>query len=658
MKKPVKALSVVLILAALFGLVAGGMTVKDVMDCKAYWEQKSVESNENLAMLEDGLNTLRENESTYYEGRETYEQGVKDYEAGKQELADGQTEYNAGVQTLQEKQAEYEAGLATLKAAEQKLAAGQKEYDAGVKAYEAGLAQIETFETSEQTLTLLGSSLQSAKAGLENYQTLKTYMSKSEFQALAAQGHELNALAAEFEKTHGVDPTNEAAVQNAIAAKVDQAKVEKVVVERIVTTHNEDLEKIAETNQLDLKNQADLQKAIGIWMSENGQVAEQYKQEAIGAQVAGLQISKDVAELQKAKEALESEPNRQLMAGAQGTLKSLGSNMSTAVAGFTQLAPDKAEEFAELQPLLGAVNACASAQNVASFLTAAQTLQGSMGSGDPLAKLEPMLKEYEGVYTEGMKELEANRPAYEAGKAALPAAEKKLTAAKAALDAGYAEYNAGKAKLDDGAVQLAAGRAQLQEAEKTIAEGKTALADAEKQLEDGKAKLQEFEDGRDQICAGLETLKATETYAGLQSIADRLGADFDYMKNEFDLDIDQGMAALAAAREFSADNGAAVTRELTTRAVAGALAIAGSVLALLAGILGLTGKVKGSGVLAVISAIGAAAAIVAAVMAGSELSAVAGSTTAFLALAGGAVVAVLALIQAISSLSPAKAAAE
>lgn len=652
MKKPVKALSVVLILAALFGLVAGGMTVKDVMDCKAYWEQKSVESNENLAMLEDGLNTLRENESTYYEGRETYEQGVKDYEAGKQELADGQTEYNAGVQTLQEKQAEYEAGLATLKAAEQKLAAGQKEYDAGVKAYEAGLAQIETFETSEQTLTLLGSSLQSANAGLTDYETLQAAMSKPEFQALATQGKELNDLAAEFAAKYKVDPTNEDAVQQAIAAQVDQDKVKQDVATKIAAEHS------AQIGEIMVKESVTQEEATQLWVASNQETVAKYQEEAVNAQITGMPIYQDSVVLNEKKEALESEKNKQLMAGAQGTLKSLGSNMSTAVAGFTQLAPDKAEEFAKLQPLLGAVNACASAQNVASFLTAAQALQGSMSGGDPLAQLKPMLKEYKVVYTEGMKELEANRPAYEAGKAALPAAEKKLTAAKAALDAGYAEYNAGKAKLDDGAVQLAAGKAQLQEAEKTIAEGKTALADAEKQLEDGKAKLQEFEDGRDQICAGLETLKATETYAGLQSIADRLGADFDYMKNEFDLDIDQGMAALAAAREFSADNGAAVTRELTTRAVAGVLAIAGSVLALLAGILGLTGKVKGSGVLAVISAIGAAAAIVAAVMAGSELSAVAGSTTAFLALAGGAVVAVLALIQAISSLSPVKAAAE
>ena len=38
MKKSVKALSVILILAALFGLAGGGYALKDVMECKSYWE--------------------------------------------------------------------------------------------------------------------------------------------------------------------------------------------------------------------------------------------------------------------------------------------------------------------------------------------------------------------------------------------------------------------------------------------------------------------------------------------------------------------------------------------------------------------------------------------------------------------------------------------
>ena len=165
-----------------------------------------------------------------------------------------------------------------------------------------------------------------------------------------------------------------------------------------------------------------------------------------------------------------------------------------------------------------------------------------------------------------------DRAQYDAGKA-------ELDAAKKALDAGYAEYNAGKAKLDDGAVQLAEGKKTLEEAGKTLAEGKKTLEAAEKQLSEGKAKLDEFESGREQVIAGLETLKGTETYAGLASIAERLGEDFSYMKNDTDLDMEKGLEAVAVGREFSGENGAAVTRELTNRAIAAALALLGSVLA-------------------------------------------------------------------------------
>ena len=68
MKRSVKALSAILILAALIGLAGGGLTLKDVMDCKGYWEAKGVESDANLAKLEDGLNTLKANEAAYLDG--------------------------------------------------------------------------------------------------------------------------------------------------------------------------------------------------------------------------------------------------------------------------------------------------------------------------------------------------------------------------------------------------------------------------------------------------------------------------------------------------------------------------------------------------------------------------------------------------------------
>ena len=85
----VKVLSVVLILASLFGLCAGGLTLKDMLNCKAYWEQKGEESDASITLLEDGLNQLKENESAYNDVLASLAQGENDYEAGQLELDAG-----------------------------------------------------------------------------------------------------------------------------------------------------------------------------------------------------------------------------------------------------------------------------------------------------------------------------------------------------------------------------------------------------------------------------------------------------------------------------------------------------------------------------------------------------------------------------------------
>ena len=118
MKKSVKALSVLLILAALFGLLSSGLTLRDALTGKDYWSEKGKITDENLAKLEDGLNQLGENEQTYLDGRALLEQGKKDFAAGKDALAKGKAEYEAGKKLLTEKQGEYDAGVAKLAAAE------------------------------------------------------------------------------------------------------------------------------------------------------------------------------------------------------------------------------------------------------------------------------------------------------------------------------------------------------------------------------------------------------------------------------------------------------------------------------------------------------------------------------------------------------------
>ena len=617
MKKSVKALSVILILAALFGLAGGGYALKDVMECKSYWEAKGEESDANLSMLEDGLNTLQENEAAYVDGKDAYEQGLKDYEAGKEELEAGKAEYEAGLKTLEEKQAEYDAGLATLNAkqaeydaglaqlkeAEQKLAAGQKQYDEGA----ATLAQAGALL---QGLADINSGFANWQAG---YNGLLSFQQSAALPAPAADNIAIYDGAIAQTKASletGIDYYNQLA----------DLKATKVKLETAIAAMTE-----AGANTTELEAQLDKVNA-GITQIEAGLDGKPSRDEMV------------------AQHALVEQLVGVPQAVADGQ-KTLSSGVATAVNGILAN-----EEMAA--KLVGASGM--SAEQLAGTVAALPTMDYATFNGT-MAQLTQLANGLVG----GENGLQAQ---YTAGSA-------QLAESKKVLDAGYAEYNAGKAKLDDGAAQLAAGRAQLADgkvqleegkktleaAEKTIAQGEKALADAEKQLTEGKAKLDEFEAGRDQVMDGLDTLLATETYAGLVSIADRLGSDYTYMKNDTDLDIGKGLEAVAAAREFSSENSAAVTKELTTRAVAAVLALLGSAVALIAGIMGLAAKVKGSGVLAVIAAVAAAAAVVAAFAAGSELSAVAGSTVASLALAAGAVVAVVAVVHAAVALSPAKA---
>ena len=81
-------------------------------------------------------------------------------------------------------------------------------------------------------------------------------------------------------------------------------------------------------------------------------------------------------------------------------------------------------------------------------------------------------------------------------------------------------------------------------------------------------------------CLALLTVYDKNGNAMLTSIADRLGPGFNYMKDASLVDLDRGFEAVAAARQFSADNSALVTRDLGARAVAAVLAIAAAILGL------------------------------------------------------------------------------
>ncbi len=513
MKSSVKILSVILILASIFGLVGGGIGLADTLECKDYWENKSEVSTADLNTLEDGLNTLAENKQAYIDGLAAYEQGSKDYDDGQKTLEDGKKEYEEGQKTLEEKEKEYNAGLAKLEDAEYKLSQARKTLEDNKQAYLAGKAQLAAPETQAAYKT--------AKAAYDaNPTAIKNAYDAVNVYAQGSQEKDVISAAAFKAYDANIPGEKKAALYT---TAMDQA------VKDYCTAHG-----IADASTLTAEQQAEV----------TALTAKYYQ----GAVLA--------------------------LPGAAESITSLG-------------------------------------QGYGAYLTVTS---------------------------------------YEAGQASVAQYEAGLDD----YNKGIEDYYAGRETLLNGRGQLMEGKEKLEEAEKTINEGQKSLNDAQKQLADGKAKLDEYESGQAQVIDGIETVLASETYGDLVSIADRLGPDFKYLDSKGILDIDQGLAVVATAREFSGDNGTVVTRELTLRAVGAVMAIIASVIALVAGAIGLIGSSKVAGIVAAVSAVVALVAAILTPVAGTVMSAVAGSTVAAIVIAAAAVVAIVAIVNAVVDLATKK----
>lgn len=513
MKSSVKILSVILILASIFGLVGGGIGLADTLECKDYWENKSEVSTADLNTLEDGLNTLAENKQAYIDGLAAYEKGSKDYEDGQKTLEDGKKEYEDGQKTIQEKEKEYNAGLAKLQEAESKLAAGKENLEKNKQAYLAGKAKLAAPETQAAYNAAKAAYDANPTAIKGAYDAVNVYAKDSDdedvIRAAAFQAYDAK-IPGENKAQLYTDALNKATVD-------------------YCSTHS-----IADPSTLTAEQQAEV-KAL----------ATTYYQGSVLT-----------------------------LPGAVDSITSLG-------------------------------------QGYGAYLTVTS---------------------------------------YEAGQASVAEYEAGLDD----YNKGIEDYYAGRETLLNGRGQLMEGKEKLEEAEKTINEGQKTLNDAEKQLADGKSKLDEYESGQAQVIDGIETVLASETYGDLVSIADRLGPDFKYLDSNGILDIDQGLAVVAAAREFSGDNGTVVTRELTLRAVGAVMAIIASVIALVAGAIGLIGSSKVAGIVAAVSAVVAVVAAILTPVAGTVMSAVAGSTVAAIVIAAAAVVAIVAIVNAVVDLATKK----
>ena len=73
-QKLLKLCSVVMILACLFGLVAGGLGISDVVDVKQAKEAEKAETLEQIDTLAAGVEQLESKRADYEAGKAAYEQ--------------------------------------------------------------------------------------------------------------------------------------------------------------------------------------------------------------------------------------------------------------------------------------------------------------------------------------------------------------------------------------------------------------------------------------------------------------------------------------------------------------------------------------------------------------------------------------------------------
>ncbi len=639
-----------------------------------------------------GRDTLAQGKLDYEAGVKALEDGRAQYEAGQKTLEEGRAEYEAGQKTLEEKQAEYDAGAEALAAAEAQLAAGKAVLDENKDAYEQGKATLaamkEAYEAGKVTLEENADAYEQGLVTLEEnkaaYEEGKATLAAME-EAYEAGKVTLEQNRDAYEQGKAMLEENKDAYEQgkaALAAAEEQLAGAKALTEGLSqvlagyqgVTDEKTKELVqpgyAQGFQSVLEfSETDAGKALQIFKDGNlntelleGQIARLKTAKADEAQITPLEtLLENVGTLREARKSLTEGINR-ILAGIQSN-EALASQLPESAAKAVEALnnPEGSDtEFNAVMEQLIPVAQGLKAQVDAGITQGEQQYEAGLAQVQQYEEGLAQVQQYEEglaqvqAYEEGLAQVQA----YEAGLAQVQAYEEGLALVQqyedglasveeyetglASYEAGLEQYEAGKAQLDEGAQQLAAGKAQLEAAAQQLADGEQQLEDAaqqlkdgeqqlqdaEQQLQDGEAKLGEFEAGRDQIIAGLEQVLGTQGDGGLAGVAERLGKDFSYMKNDTDLDIEKGLEAVAAARALSADTTAAVTKELTNKAAASVITIIASVVAAVAGLMGLASKPKLETVLACAGALAAVIGLIVWLSAGgSNFSKAAGVNT-------------------------------
>lgn len=165
-------------------LALNGIGLKQMLDCKTYWEKQGADATENFDKLEDGISQLRANEIAYQEGVDAYLDGLEEYEqgeaalqAGAAQLNNGQSQYDDGAAKLADAHQQYDDNVAKLNQAKAELEAGKAQLEQGKAEVAAGEAELaahqQEYEEGKAKLAEVAPIYAAAKAAKDEFDSVK-----------------------------------------------------------------------------------------------------------------------------------------------------------------------------------------------------------------------------------------------------------------------------------------------------------------------------------------------------------------------------------------------------------------------------------------------------------------------------------------------------
>ena len=693
-----KALSVLLVAAALFGFYGSAVTVNDLLACKDYWEEAGEKSTADMNKLEDGLNQLLENEEAYLDGIDQVAEGEKT-------LAQGEADYADGQETLAKGEADYAAAPAKLRDAERKLAAakeaiseGESQLNAlndlisGIEQLIAGFTQAQapspkSLKDGYQELKDGRDMILKGYKGAEGYPDVKTSLMEA---AGLLQQAEMADMAGKIQSAMGVfaEQSESISYKDAdysdfvdalkdlkpgleAAGQVIDSKLNSIegFLGAIDDLENAETKTDAITALTKIKNYAtgfgitDLADGAGSYIEALSSLDEETDATAIAATIATAQetvagVKIPVGEGEEAvqvplKTYLSS--NKSTLEEKKATLTGYISKAGDAINGYPLLSGATAKagrkQLAEgVETLINEVYKSGNKEIIGG-------LEKAFNGGEKQVKgfAQLMLAQLNGASS--MDDFHNNMSmVVEKLNNVLPSLKAKSKEGQKTLNDGKKQYKDGLAQYKQGLADYKAAPAKLAAGRQALAEGLEQLMDGRKQLEDGKAQLAQYEDGEQQIRDGLATLFNTEADLELESIANRLNGDGDFDNGDNHLEIEEGLNAVEVGRGYQAEDGVLITNEIMGRAVATGGLLAAAVLAVLAAILSFLNKNKGAGVFAILAAVAGAFGAFYGPAQGTYFSEIAGSTIGATTWVAAGVLGAVALVHAIAHFAAKKAA--